>query len=116
LTKILIVDDELSLLWLLEQILEDLGHTILKASDGEQALELINREKPEMVISDIMMPNMDGYTLLKEIRRNPRWSRLKVILVSAAPINRTDSYQADAYLSKPYEIELLETLVEQMLG
>ena len=69
--KVLIVDDEQSLLFLLQQIVEEQGHKVLLAENGEQALKTVEKEFPALIISDVMMPVMDGLTATREIRRNP---------------------------------------------
>lgn len=114
--KVLVVDDELSLLWLLEQVIEDQGHTVFKAGNGKQALQIIEQQVPALVISDVMMPLMDGYTLLEQIRLNPKTQDLKVVLVSAAPINRNGPYKANEYFSKPYDLEAIEAMLERILS
>lgn len=113
--KVLVVEDEESLRELLCTIIEDLGHHVYGASNGKQALRILETEKPALVISDVMMPVMDGYTLLENIRLRNEWKFIKVILISAAPINRLRAPWADAYVSKPYNIDGIEHLVEQFV-
>ncbi len=108
------VEDELSLLDLLATIIEEQGHTALRASNGQQALALIEQEQPRLVISDVMMPVMDGYRLLENIRLRDEWQNIKVVLISAAPINKERHPPADAYASKPYDLEGIEALVENL--
>lgn len=112
--KILVVEDEQSLLWLLQAVLEELDHTVLTASNGEEALAVIEREHPKLIISDVMMPVMDGYTLLERIRQRPEWEDIKVLLISAAPINRNRKPPADEYASKPYDLDKLEDTVKSL--
>ncbi len=112
----MVVDDEKSLRELMQSLIEELGHQVFSAANGEQALKLIEKNKPDLVISDVMMPVMDGYTLLEQIRSNPQWRSIKVLLISAISIKRHDSYRADEYLAKPYDFDVLETVVDRMIG
>jgi CheY-like chemotaxis protein len=114
LAKVLIVEDEASLLQLLEMVVADLGHAVLTAGQGAEALAVIAREQPELVISDVMMPVMDGYSLLREIRVRPEWSKVKVVLISAAPIDHLYPPPADEYVSKPYNLAAIEELLERL--
>ncbi len=112
--KVLIVDDEQSLLFLLQQIVEEQGHNVLLAENGEQALEKVEKENPSLIITDVMMPVMDGYQLLAQIKTRPELRHTKVVLISAAPINRRFEPKADAYLSKPYDLITIEDLLIQL--
>ncbi len=105
------MDDELSLLQLLEQVVEEQGHQVFTAINGKEALRIIERERPRLVISDVMMPIMDGYKLLEQIRSHSEFKAIKVILISAAPIRPAKHIHADKYLTKPYNIEDLEHII-----
>ena len=112
--KVLIVDDEQSLLFLLQQIVEEQGHKVLLAENGEQAVKTVEKEFPALIISDVMMPVMDGYQLLTEVKTRPELSNTKVVLISAAPINRRFEPKDDAYLSKPYDLITIEDLLVEL--
>ncbi len=79
--KILVVDDEPITLDMIEQTLTNAGYTVIKATDGYQALESIDRDNPDLIISDIMMPNMSGLGLLSLLKQF-YFSKIPVILVS----------------------------------
>lgn len=113
-TQILVVEDEQSLAELLEFFLLDLGYNVLIASNGQRALEVLEKENVELIISDIMMPVLDGYEFIKELRTNPHLARIPVLLISAAPINRSKliPHEAQAYLNKPYQLDKMEKVVE----
>jgi CheY-like chemotaxis protein len=113
--KVLIVDDEQSLLFLLQQIVEEQGHVVFVAENGEQALQTIEKENPELVITDVMMPVMDGYQLLAHLKARPELRDTKVVLISAAPMNRRFEPQPDAYLAKPYDLVTIEDLLLKLL-
>lgn len=112
--KILLVEDEASLLELLSEVVTELGHTVFRATNGQEALVRMKQEHLDLVISDVMMPFMDGYVLLEQINLNPQWNKIKTILVSAVPINRTHLPPPDAYASKPYDLDLIESLIEHL--
>jgi CheY-like chemotaxis protein len=114
--KILVVDDEESLRELLKAILEEFGHEVLSAANGEQALKIMEQSAPVLVISDVMMPVMDGYVLVEQIKLKPEWGAIKVLLISAAIIDQQRQPKADEYLSKPYELEELEGVIERLLN
>lgn len=104
--KILIVDDEPNILLSLEFLMKKQGYHVFIARDGKEALNSINQEKPDVVILDIMMPEVDGYEVCKHIKDNRIFQETKVIFLSAKAKD-TDialGYQlgADLYLTKPF--------------
>lgn len=114
--KILLVDDELSILNLLEQTLEDLEEDyveILSAHDGEEAWEIIQKEVPDLIFLDIMMPKANGYDVCQKIRSNPQLKSIYVILLTAKG-QQTDREKgqevgANEYITKPFDPdEILE--------
>lgn len=102
-TRILIVDDELSILKYLRANLEAEGYEVLVAMDGAQALQTLEAELPDLVVLDIMMPEMDGLEVCRRLRE---WSQLPVIMLSARD-DESDKVQcldlgADDYITKPF--------------
>ncbi len=81
--KIVLVDDDKVTLRFLEHFLVDNLFAVLTAQDGEAALDLVNKEKPSLVISDVVLPKMDGVELCKRIKQDPDLKRTRVILMSA---------------------------------
>lgn len=118
--KILCIEDDTSLLQLLNEELSDAGHTVVLASDGCSGLEKILEEKPDLVISDISMPRMNGYVLLKTVREQHReFAEMPIILLSALAdrdhiIDGLD-LGADDYLTKPIDYEMLLARVDARL-
>ncbi len=104
--KILIVDDEPNILLSLEFLMKKQGYDVFIARDGKEALSSINQEKPDVVILDIMMPEVDGYEVCKHVKENHLFQDTKVIFLSAkAKDNDIElGYQlgADLYLTKPF--------------
>jgi len=101
--RILIVDDELSILKFLRSNLEDSGYEVTSAANGEEALNTIERELPDLIILDVMMPKMDGFEVCRRLRE---WSQIPIIMLSARGDER-DKVQcldlgADDYIVKPF--------------
>jgi CheY-like chemotaxis protein len=106
---ILIVEDEQALCDLLADVLEGEGHVARKASNGLEALNLISEHKPNLIFLDMMMPVMDGWQFLTELRANPGWANTPVVLMTAVYDMSTleRKTNARAILSKPFDIELI---------
>src|SRR5205085_11229195 len=113
--SILIVDDEPFNLDLLEQELELLGHTSVRAVDGRRALERLEAEPFDLVLLDVMMPRMDGYEVLERMKAHPTWRHIPVIMISALTdmdsVVRCITSGAEDYLPKPFEPVLLEARI-----
>ena len=112
---ILIVDDEQPLTDVIRLLVEDLGHRAVTACNGVEALEVIQREKPSLVISDIMMPRMSGDELCRRLREEPELQDLKVILMSAAGSRRAEGTGADAFIHKPFDLDAMERLLSRFI-
>ena len=114
---ILVVDDEFGIGELLEALLEDDGHRVQTAMNGRHGLERIAEAKPDLVISDLMMPVMDGAGLLRAIRDNPDLRQTPFALMCALPelsiADRISGY--DAFLRKPFKLAEITALVERLL-
>ena len=114
---ILVVEDNLDLLYNLNLLLESNDYKTITAKNGKEALEILSRleEIPEIIISDIMMPEMDGYEFFKAITNDPRWNRIPFIFLSARSTPKDVRFAkllgADDYLTKPFnEKDLLAIL------
>lgn len=117
--RILVVDDERPIVRLLQANLTRYGHTVTTAFDGRDALDQIQNGDFDLVILDVMMPFMDGYEVLKNIRQNQRTAELPVIMLTAKTADE-DVYNAyhlgaHVYLSKPIDMPELLTFVRSML-
>lgn len=114
-TSVLVVDDEPQVAWVLTWSLEAEGYRTLTARDGVAALRAIREHRPHLMLLDIMMPTMDGWSVLEEMRRLPDEERPRVVVVSAlASLRdraRAAELGADAFVPKPFDVEeLLEVL------
>lgn len=116
--KILACDDEAGILQLVRVNLERAGYLVVTARDGREALQKVESEQPDLVILDVMMPYVDGFGVLQEVRRSPRTRDLPVILLTAksedADTRRGWQEGADSYLTKPFNPEELLTFVARI--
>lgn len=118
--KLLCIEDDAELLEIITEELADAGHTVLQAADGCVGLEMILKHNPDLVISDISMPGMNGYVLLKTLRNNhPDFAEMPFIFLSALAdrdhvIDGLD-LGADDYLTKPIDYEMLAVRVDSRL-
>ncbi len=116
---VLVVDDEKHIVRLIQVNLERQGYRIVTAFDGKEALEKIAEEKPDLMVTDVMMPLMDGFQLLHEVRHNPETAELPVIMLTAkaqdADVFRGWHGGVDAYLTKPFNPMELITFVRRIL-
>lgn len=110
---ILVVDDETPIRELLATVLEESGHRVVQAAHGEQALVAAERERPDLVLCDVMMPVMTGTEFCRRIKAR---YNVPVILMSAAgnPI-RLDIGNADDFLPKPFDLRLVDDIVARHL-
>jgi DNA-binding response OmpR family regulator len=116
--KVLIVEDNVELLMLMHQLLSQKYH-VHTASNGQEALEIIQCEELDLVISDVMMPVMDGYELTKQVKNNPNYSHLPIILLTAKTQEEDRSEAlligADDYITKPFKIGDLELRINNII-
>jgi len=118
--KVLVVDDNPVSRELIREVLEGPHQLILEAEDGEEALEKVFQEEPDVVLLDIQLPVLDGYEVLRRIRGNPRFSRLPVIALTALAM-REDCEKAfalgfDGYVTKPIDVASLRSRIGSLLG
>ena len=109
-TKILVVDDEADLLAELAPLLERTGYHVTTASDGQQALALVEQVNPDLIVLDVLMPHMDGREVLRQLRQAGNWTPVILLTRVGSPTERALSLQegADDYLNKPFEpLELI---------
>ena len=118
--SILVVDDDPEIVTMLTTRLGHRGYKVSSAGDGHRALELARREKPDLVLLDVMMPGKSGWEVARALKQDPATQDVKIVMVSAigektneitAPI-----YGADAHIDKPFEFERLETIVSELLA
>lgn len=117
--RLLLIDDDPNLILLVRDYLEFRGYEVITAENGREALEILEDDIPDMIICDVMMPEMDGYTLVENIRENPRISWIPVLFLSAKGQSQDRvkglNKGADVYMVKPFEPEELVAQVESSL-
>ncbi|MFO7495543.1 MAG: response regulator [Desulfobacterales bacterium] len=114
---ILIVDDELNILVPLQFLMERNGFHVVLAQSGRDAFEALEKSKPDLILLDIMLPDLDGYEIFQMIRANPAWGGIKVIFLTAknrdGDIAKGLNLGVDAYIIKPYSnAELLAAVID----
>ncbi|HEX7079299.1 MAG TPA: response regulator [Candidatus Eisenbacteria bacterium] len=118
--KILVVDDEIYIVHILDFSLGMEGYEVVTALDGEQALEKLKTEKPDLIVLDIMMPKLDGYEVCKAVKADPATKQIPVILLSAKGRNVDQKMGfevgADDYITKPFSPRKLVERINQLLG
>lgn len=118
--KILVADDDVEILGLVTRHLRRMEATILEASDGEEALKVARREKPDLVVLDVMMPGMSGWEVCRAIREDPALGHTGVVMLTGIGerLNEMTSplYGADEYLDKPFEFDDLDERVQSVLA
>ncbi len=117
--QLLLIDDDPNLILLVKDYLEFRGYEVLTAENGREALELLQDSLPDMIICDVMMPEMDGHTLVQQIRKNSRTNWIPVLFLSAKGQSQDRvkglNIGADVYMVKPFEPEELVAQVESSL-
>src|SRR5215510_2070775 len=117
--RILIAEDFEENRVALKLILKHTGFDVIESQDGQQAIEAVRREKPDLVLMDITLPVIDGLQATREIRNDEKFERLPIIIISAHDDDevrrQADEAGASGYISKPVEIEELKKLIEGCL-
>lgn len=118
--QVLLVDDEPGLREAVQAYLEDSGFTVRTAGNASEGWELLQQSTPDVLISDIMMPQVDGYQFLQQVREDVRFKGLPVVFLTARGMtsDRIQGYQAgcDAYLPKPFDPEELVAIVTNLVS
>ena len=117
--KILAVDDERHIVRLVEVNLQRAGYEVVTAYDGKEALEKVKSENPDLVVLDVMMPYMDGFEVLQNLKKNPATRDIPVIMLTAkaqdADVFRGWQSGVDCYLTKPFNPRELTAFVKRIL-
>lgn len=115
-TRVLVVDDEVDIRQVLVYVLADEGYEVDEASNGEAALELIERQHPDLIILDMKMPGIDGWEFAKRYRKL-YGNRAPIIVLTAAQdaARRGDDIRAESYVPKPFDLDVLVERVSALL-
>jgi len=118
--KILIVDDEPNIVMSLEYTFRKNNFEVFIARDGQEALDILKTELPDIIILDVMMPMVDGYATLEQIKQDEKLSGCKVIFLSAknktSDIERGMAHGANLYMTKPFSVKKLIEEVNQLVN
>jgi two-component system chemotaxis response regulator CheY len=113
----LVVDDDPDILETLSDILEEQGFAIMRARNGQVALEMLDKLRPNVILLDLMMPVMDGREFADRIRRRPDWAEIPLIILSADQGLAEKARKLGArYLTKPFEVSELLSMVYSSLS
>ena len=119
--KVLLVEDDEAIIELLSEVLQDLGeYQLLHAADGLEALRIIREHHPDLVLLDILIPELTGFEVCQTVKSDPDTSHIKVIMISGmaqnADILKAKEVGAEAFITKPFSIAELVTQVEELLN
>ncbi len=123
--KILIVDDDSDFVEAVTMILKSKKFEVVAAYDGKEGIEKVKTERPNLVVLDVMMPEKDGYTVCRELKSDPKWSHIPILLLTAVashvPTTRFTQQmgmetEADDYIDKPVEPDVLVKRIETLLA
>ncbi len=118
--SVLIADDEPNIVISLEFLLEQAGYQIRVAHDGQEALEAIQRQPPDLVLLDVMLPRLSGFDVCQKIRENPAWQHMRIVMLTAkgreVEVSKGLALGADAYITKPFSTQELLAQVRDLLA
>ena len=119
--KLLVADDEPNIVISLEYLMKREGYEVLVATDGDQALETIQREQPALVLLDVMMPGKTGFEVCQAVRADPALAGVRILMLTAkgrdTDISKGLALGANAYMTKPFSTrELVQKVAEMLEG
>lgn len=119
--KLLIADDEPNILISLEYLLKREGYQVTVARDGQEALDAVGRECPDLLLLDVMMPRKNGFEVCQALRADERFAALKILMLTAkgrdTDVTKGQALGADAYMTKPFATrELVQKIADLLEG
>ncbi len=118
--RILVADDDRNILYLISEVLAKGDYEVYQAVNGDHALKWCRETKPDLLVLDIMLPGLDGYRVLEEIKADPATRDIKVVVISARTkpeeVERGLAAGADHYFTKPFRISDLTAKIRELLG
>jgi len=118
--RILIADDEPNIVVSLEYLMKREGHAVSVARDGREALAAIRRDRPDLVLLDVMMPAMSGFDVCQAVRADPALAGVRILMLTAkgrdTDLAKGTALGADAYMTKPFSTQELAARVRELLG
>ena len=118
--RVLVADDAPDILFIVQKTMESAGYEVLTAANGKEAYQKAIEQKPDLIISDILMPLMNGFKLCDELKNNPNYGHIPIILMTAVyrqpdHIEMGFKFGADAYMAKPFKTEQLLAITKQLM-
>ena len=117
--RILAIDDEVRVLTMIRKRLEFTGYEVITATDGREGLQLARSEKPDLIVLDIILPNLDGYQICARLKADESLKNIPILMLTARSqakdVEEGMKVGADAYMTKPYDPELFVKQVESLL-
>ena len=118
--KILLVDDEPNIIFMLSHRLKQSGYEVITGRDGQEALDLTRKESPDLIILDLMLPKLSGFTVCGLLKRDAKFSQIPVIMLSAkaqdSDKKKGQEAGADVYVKKPFKSEELLEVIQRLMG
>lgn len=118
-TRILLVDDNPNMRAVIKRMLEKAEHKVIEAENGEEALSMLQKDRPDLILLDIMMPGDDGWTVCRKIKANEKLKSIPVAMLtvraSEEDMNKSSMSGADAHINKPFDMEYLLRTVDTLL-
>ena len=118
--KILIVDDEPNIVISLQFLMRREGFEVVVARDGEEALDSVEKERPDLMLLDVMMPKINGFEVCERLRKDPSLADMRIVMLTAkgreAEMKKGLSLGADGYITKPFSTRDLVIQVKNLLG
>lgn len=120
LKKILLVDDEPHIIIMLANRIKHAGYEIITAGDGQEGLEKARKEKPDLIILDVMLPKLDGYKVCRMLKFDEKYKQIPIIMFTARAqkIDKetAENVGADGYITKPFEPQILLDKIKELLA
>ena len=117
--RILVVDDEEDIVKLVKMYLEYHHYEVITAKDGQEGLEKVKTEKPDLIVLDLMLPKMNGYKVCGLLKKDTRYAKIPVVMFTAKAqekdVKLGQEVGADAYITKPFEPEVLLAKIKELL-
>ena len=118
--RILIVDDEEGIVKLVKMYLEHHHYKVITAIDGQEGLDRAKTEKPDLIVLDLMLPKINGYTVCELLKKDTKYAKTPIVLFTAKAqekdIKLGEEVGADAYITKPFEPEVLLSKIEELIS
>ena len=118
--RILITEDSPTILMLMKDALEEAGYTVITAVDGQEAIDKAKKEKPDLILLDLMLPKINGYKVCAMLKMSEDCANIPIIIVTARAAEEDkklgSEVRADAYITKPYQHEAVLAKIKELLG